>query len=117
MNSINDIKESRTHEDFAVEADGNNDIGVRRIVDEPKESNGRRRDPIASGTAIPEAKSQRNKIGARRGGWGKGEEASEVDLPLVSNGSYRILNAIACYQRERARHFLVSLALFRRLAE
>lgn len=119
MNSIKQIKEWRTHEDSAVRADGNNGIGVREIVDEEaEESNGRWRDPIASGTTIPEAKRKRNKIGARRGGFHRiGEEASEVDLPFLSDSGHRILNAIAWYQRERTRHFSVIPCTFQMLGD
>ena len=65
-NTLNKIEESMTNEAFSVQTDGEDDIGVLVAINEAEKSDGRGRDPIAFRTTIPEARSQRNKIGASR---------------------------------------------------
>lgn len=91
----------RTDEECGVEGDGEGDVGEGEIGGEAEEGGGGGgSDPGAAGRAVAEARREREEIGGGGSdGRGKGDEACETDLPLVSH-------CVGRHHRQSSRHFL-----------
>ena len=106
MDEERGMEEWGTDEEVGVEGDGEDDVGEGEVGQEAEEGDWRGGDPVAAGRAAAEARREREETGGgwRSGGGGIGDEAREADLPLVCGGCW-VLNGIAGYHGQRARHF------------
>ena len=82
-------REGRSYKDLGSERDGEDKVGVGRIVEEAEEGGGGRgrgrgggRDPSALRTTVTEFGRERNEIGRGGGERRVVEEARELNLPL-----------------------------------
>lgn len=106
-----DTREQRTHEVPSSETDGEDCFGAGEVVRELQNGGGGGRDPGALPTSVSDIRWERHEIGTRGGESRVAEEASELDLPLLSNGSRRLIHSFARYYCQSSRHFSLSWPL------